>query len=311
MKAILLLSFVALFGNFYSQSNCFNLDFEEGNFNNWILGMGASCGSSHACYSNPAIGTNSGDALNLRRHVIFDSIGYDVDAPLVEILCPFTNSMSLRLGNEQAGQGAEEMFRQYQLGATDTVLKFHYAYVSNEPGHAPNYNPFFMVEVLDSIGNSFVPAIEFYLESSEPSLDTAANGYFRYQDWTTENIDVSAVSGREVRIRILNSDCAFGAHEGRLYFDFECANNTTEIEKNLEEDSFNVYPNPASEKVNIFVKESGVIDIYTMTGKLIETKSVIKGQSNFNTSTYSNGIYLLKYSSKQGNISTRKIKIEN
>lgn len=311
MKRILLLGFVALLGNFYSQSSCSNLDFEDGNFNNWILTMGSACGTSSTCYTNPAIGTNSGDALSLRRHVIFDSIGYDIEAPLVEVLCPFTNSMSVRLGNESPGQGAEEMFRQYHLGATDSVLKFHYAYVSNESsGHGGNNNPFFLVEVLDSIGNSFVPAIKFRMESTDTILDTTAGGYVRYKDWTTHDLDVSAVKGREVRIRVLNSDCNYSGHAGRVYFDFECAINTTGIENSLEDNSFNVYPNPANDKLNMVVKESGTIETFSVTGKLIEKRNVTQGQLSINTSNYLNGIYFLKYSSVNGDVKIQKIQIQ-
>ena len=301
-KIVLTISLITLSIFTFSQSNCNNLDFEDGSLNNWVLTTGNACNSSYACYTNPSI------AFTSSRHILYNTGGTDPDALLVELVCPFTNSNSVKLGNEASGLEAEEMIRQYQLGVTDTVLKFHYAYVTNEAGHGGNNNPFFLVEILDSLGSPFVPAIDFYMESSDVSLDTIASSPFSYKDWTTINFDVSAISGEKVKIRVLNSDCAYGGHEGRVYFDFECMGNTTSINDIIESKFFNIYPNPTKSNINFNTVDKGKVYFYSVNGKLMDTYNVSNDNSVFELN-YTPGIYFVKFVSEKGDMKTQKIQI--
>lgn len=309
MKKLLLLINVFGMSVSYSQSNCGNLDFEDGDFSNWILTTGSSCDTSFRCYSNPAIGTNSTDPIDMQRHVLFDTVGYDLDVP-VSILCPFTGSFSTRLGNYYAGMGAEEMFTQVQLGYYDTVIKFHYAYINNDPGgHAPRENPFFLVEVLDSLGGALTTPINFSIIGHDSSFNTVGFPYFAYKNWSTINLDVSSVRGREVRLRVLNSDCNSGAHEGRVYFDVECSNNTTTVEKENNTLDFNIYPNPSNGITQLNINEDGKIYTYTINGKLLNVFSIYKGFNQLDFNDYNEGIYFVKYLTYKGEYTTTKIQI--
>lgn len=310
MKKLLLLINVLGISLFtYSQSNCGNLDFEDGDFSNWILTTGTACSNSFGCYSNPTIGTNSSDSIDLQRHVLFDTAGYDLDVP-VSILCPFTGSFSTRLGNYSHGMEAEEMFTQVQLGYYDTVIKFHYAYINNDPGgHAPRENPFFLVEVLDSLGGALTTPINFSIIGHDSSFNTVGFPYFAYKDWSTINLDVSSVRGRQVRLRVLNSDCASGGHESRVYFDIECFNNTTAIKKEYKSIDFSMYPNPSNGITQLNVDEDGKVYTYTINGELLNVFNVNKGNNKLDFNDYNEGVYFVKYLTKKGEYKTTKIQI--
>ncbi|MBX7051683.1 MAG: T9SS type A sorting domain-containing protein [Flavobacteriales bacterium] len=87
-----------------------------------------------------------------------------------------------------------------------------------------------------------------------------------------------------------------------------------DIHTNVE---VSVYPNPASDFTNVFVKTrdpgaKGVIQLYDELGNLLLTKSVIGGDLNIaiDVSSWPNGMYVLKYTNEQEELVVSKVLVE-
>ena len=81
-------------------------------------------------------------------------------------------------------------------------------------------------------------------------------------------------------------------------------NTTTGVFQN-EKAGVKVYPNPATDYINIDCKENDVIEIYNIGGTLMKSLKSAGQKSTINVSTFPNGIYLVKLSNGSG-IATNK-----
>jgi hypothetical protein len=62
---------------------------------------------------------------------------------------------------------------------------------------------------------------------------------------------------------------------------------------------FSMYPNPTRNLVNVAAKlQSSIMDVYSITGKLVLSKALNFGDNNVNISSLSAGVYLAKFSSE-------------
>ncbi|MBC8319447.1 MAG: choice-of-anchor J domain-containing protein [Bacteroidetes bacterium] len=71
----------------------------------------------------------------------------------------------------------------------------------------------------------------------------------------------------------------------------------------------NVYPNPASNKLNVKSTEPGEIRIISITGKLILEMDIIKGTNSIEIETLSSGLYIVETISNSGLKSTGKLSV--
>jgi uncharacterized delta-60 repeat protein len=78
---------------------------------------------------------------------------------------------------------------------------------------------------------------------------------------------------------------------------------TLGISENEAGDGFYVYPNPASDQINIVLQKPEIVEIYSISGKLIERYSPML-KHTIDVSVYSQGVYLIK----SGNQTQRFIK---
>ena len=53
-----------------------------------------------------------------------------------------------------------------------------------------------------------------------------------------------------------------------------------------------VYPNPFNENLNISTQESGVVNFYDLSGKLVSTSVLMKGTNSLNKSSLAKGVYI-------------------
>jgi hypothetical protein len=68
---------------------------------------------------------------------------------------------------------------------------------------------------------------------------------------------------------------------------------TIVLERDLR---FDIYPNPVKELLNIELEEAADVKIYNSLGKLVYKGVASRGRNRINTSSYSNGLYLIKVS---------------
>jgi hypothetical protein len=58
--------------------------------------------------------------------------------------------------------------------------------------------------------------------------------------------------------------------------------------------TWNVYPNPGNEKINVEVPIEGAINIFDCNGRFVKTYSVEKGLNIIEMTQFEAGIYLIK-----------------
>ncbi len=193
-----------------------NIDFENGNLNNWEFSTGNCCPISTP---NPGIVAN--------RHTLTSGTNVDPygNFPIVAIS---GGSFSLKLGNNISGSQAEQAL--YYIHVPNTtgkhILLYRYAVVLEDPGHPVSDQPRFQVSAFDSITKDPLPCadISYVASSSLPGFikSNVSNSNVYYKPWTTATIDLSAYAGRTVAITFTSADCGFGGHFGYGYVDMNC-----------------------------------------------------------------------------------------
>lgn len=199
------------------QANCpANLDFEQGNLNNWEFYTGNCCPLNAATASGAVAG----------RHELMTGTAVDPygNFPVVP---PGGGSFALKLGNDINGAEAERARYYIQVpnnpNAIYTVL-YSYAVVFEDPGHPLSEQPRFEVEVYDSATGNPVPCNQFTFVSASglPGFQSTNNGRVLYKPWSTSSIDLSQMAGRTVAIDFSTADCGYGGHFGYAYLDVAC-----------------------------------------------------------------------------------------
>ncbi len=68
-----------------------------------------------------------------------------------------------------------------------------------------------------------------------------------------------------------------------------------------------IYPNPSTGIFTINTQDELQIQVYNLLGKLITRKTLLMGNTNLDLSNFSNGLYILKTSHKNGQVNTYKL----
>lgn len=195
-----------------------NLDFEQGNLNNWEFFIGNCC---------PFTMTTTPSAPVVNRHVLMSGTGTDPYGGF-PVVPPGGGNFSLKLGNDGIGRQAERA-RYYVRVPTNPnaiyTLLYKYAVVFEDPNHQPSEQPRFNVVAFDSATGAPIPCNDFTFiaTSSLPGFQasTVRNGVL-YRPWTTSSIDLSQMAGRTVGIDFTTGDCDQGGHFGYAYIDVSC-----------------------------------------------------------------------------------------
>ena len=203
----------------YSQSfNCPpNIDFEQGNLNNWQFFIGNCC-PTNTSTATPAV---------VNRHVLVTGTGTDFYGGF-PVVAPNGGNYSFKLGNRQVGARAERAryYVQVPSGSNNIyTLMYNYAVVLQDPQHPPEQQPSFEVSVYDSATGIAIPCNQFkYVASSNlPGFKLSTQGgNVYYKDWSTASIELSGLNGKTIAIDFTTTDCGAGAHFGYAYIDLSC-----------------------------------------------------------------------------------------
>ena len=71
-----------------------------------------------------------------------------------------------------------------------------------------------------------------------------------------------------------------------------------------------VYPNPATNFVNIELEESAIVKLVSLNGQLLIQQSFVEGKSQLNTTQLTNGVYLLQIKYEDGSSLNKKLIIK-
>lgn len=192
-------------------SSCTNADFEMNNFSNWTGGTGSCCPISIA-----------GTAIVSGRHTIMSGAGTDpYSLGTVTMVAP-GGLYSARLGNDNTGSEAERLRYSIAVTPQNQLFIYRYAVVLEDPAHSPAEQPRFEIRVFDQNGTA-VQCGTYIVSASGSIPGFQNNGSYRYKNWTTVGIDLSAYTGTTVTIEYQTGDCALGAHFGYAYIDCFCS----------------------------------------------------------------------------------------
>ena len=197
-----------------------NLDFEQGDFGNWICRTGSVSVSGGV---NTVNWTGTGVVPG--RHTIISRLGAGVDQyGGFPRSCPNGSAYSVMLGNTSTGAQAEGISYTYTIPAlaTSFSILYNYAVVFQNPGHAPEEQPRFRARIIDLSTNNPIPCVSFDFTSSGSLpgfLPSPVNPQVLYKDWTPVSLNLSGYAGRTIKLEFITSDCTRGGHFGYAYMD--------------------------------------------------------------------------------------------
>lgn len=194
-----------------------------------------------------------GGAINAATsHQTWVGAGTD---PIVGI--PLTSqgtSGAVRIGNAVNGWGCELLSKTFTVTAAQSLIKFWYAVVLQNPAGHVGAQPFFWVRVTDFSGNIVSGAVNLG-NSSDMLVADATNPFFQsqngtppgylpadstviaYKDWTCAQINLSSQIGKTVTVEFVAADCGQGGHFGYAYIDNFCGNCAGSPEGNVTFDA--------------------------------------------------------------------------
>ena len=222
-RQLLLLLFILLLPcvQIFAQNACPpNLDFEYGNFTNWVCKTGTvSVVNNQNNISFTGIGQVPG------RHTIIPDTDTSKDMyGKFPVVCPNGSAYSVKLGNNSSGDECEGIFYTYNIpsAAKNFSILYNYAVVFENPGHNPPEQPRFRARVIDVTDGDTINCVSFDFTSSAnlPGFKSPV-GYpdVLYKDWTPVSLDLSSYAGKTIQVEFITSDCTLGAHFGYAYVD--------------------------------------------------------------------------------------------
>jgi len=197
-----------------------NIGFEDGTFGKW------------QCYAGEIYNTGF---IYLQPYPPLDGTHNIMSASSIPdrdpyggfpVLCPNGSKYSVKLGNNNADQGAERMSYTFEVPAgQDYSLVLNYAVVLQNPGHLEFEQPRFKVQIYNVTDDKYLdcPSFDFVSSSDLPGFQ---QGRFRgspvdvlYKDWSSTSINLIGYAGKTMRLEFTTNDCARGGHFGYAYFD--------------------------------------------------------------------------------------------
>lgn len=194
-----------------------NIDFEDGNYNNWSFGIGTCC---------PMITSTASAPLNNRHKLCF---GAGVDPYGLFPIVPHDNGKYvLKLGNNNVNGEAESAFYKFMVPNTvgEFSLLYKYAVVLQEPGHTQSDQPRFVVKI-HKVGSSqplTCASFTYVAMANLPGFKVSpTDTSVLFKDWSVGSIDLTPFKGDSLILEFSTGDCGLGGHFGYAYIDVSCS----------------------------------------------------------------------------------------
>jgi gliding motility-associated-like protein len=208
----------------FNQGNCpNNIDFEYGDFTNWI-------GYTGIVESNGNINVSPNGFVNGRHTIVPDPAIPDRDYyGGFPTQCPNGSGHSVKLGNENGGHQAERLSYTFTIPTNQNIFSvtYYYAVVLQDYNHSSFEKPSFKTRVTDLTTNQVLACSspEFVVSSNLPGFEQSpqspAGATVYYKDWTPVTIDLNGMNGRTIQIEFTTNDCVYQAHFGYAYIDID------------------------------------------------------------------------------------------
>ena len=206
-----------------ASSTCGNTDFELGNFTGWSAKLGTCCP-----IALPTTGFGNGRQTIMTQGIDPHSCG--------GLRTVYAGTYSARLGNDRVGAQAEGLSYALQITPTNTIIRYAYAVVFQDPGHRAADQPRFQSRVRLANG-TIIPCTNYTVTAASnlPGFQYCApippdTSAVAWKDWTEVALDLSAYVGQTVTLEFETGDCNLGGHYGYAYIDaVQCGQVDTHI----------------------------------------------------------------------------------
>lgn len=157
------------------------------------------------------------------RHTVITDVQYDANTNYALPTIPDCKEYAIRLGNQNTGAEAESISVNYLVDTTQAdLILLQYAVVMEDPGHDPEEQPRFTMEILNSANQLIDPVCGYDDFVASSGLGWSSFGGVIWNEWTTVGMDISAYHGQNIKVRMTTRDCEQTAHFGYAYFLLDC-----------------------------------------------------------------------------------------
>jgi len=209
-----------------SYSQCYNADFELGNFTGWQGRRGGCC---------PITLPNNG-ITNGRQTIMSPGIDPNTCGGLSTV---YSGNFSARLGNDNVGNQAEGLTFTFTVTPQSTLVQYAYAVVFEDPGHTDDEQPRFNSRVRLADG-SIIACTDYMVTAASnlsgfqscPGIDAQGDPVnIAWRDWSTVTVDLTAYVGQTITLEFETGDCSLGGHFGYAYIDaIYCTANEIDVQ---------------------------------------------------------------------------------
>lgn len=209
------------------------------------------------------------------------------------------NSIFFYFYNMPAGSSASLVYEKIDLSnSTNTKVRFDHAYAQYS-----SENDKLVILASDDCGNSWTTLYEKMGASLATAPANSSGNFFpETNQWTSDTVDMSAMDGESEVLLAISGVSDYG---NNLYVDNLVVydDNSSAITENDKVGSLSVYPNPASDFVNVDLELTQVVDVeinvVNMMGQIVSTQNLgtmTSGSHNIklNTNSLAEGLYTIQ-----------------
>ena len=181
---------------------------------------------------------------------------------------------------------------------TAHFLSFDHAYAQ----YAAGDNDRLQVQVSTNCGGNWTDVFNKSGDALKTANPTTTGFTPTSTQWVHNTVDLTPYDGQSNVIVRFHATSAYG---NNLYIDKVMTGLGYGVNESENNDKIIVYPNPASDFVNIINATNSSLQIYDVFGKLIASYNISENNHILNVGTFAKGTYLLKITNSEGSISKK------
>lgn len=205
---------------------CLNADFETQDASGWDLSQGEVDPAPTAPFNY--INVTPTTLATSTQHTIMTGTGTDAIGGFPVVFPGGTSSLMLGDGTG-TNNSAADASQTFLVDANSAAFSYSYAIVLMDPGHTAAEQPYFKINMYDSLGNTIQCGDYSVVAGGGSSADpdflpfTYGGEDGVYMPWRTTFAPLQGYIGQNVTIEFVVGDCSQGAHFGYAYIDASCS----------------------------------------------------------------------------------------
>jgi gliding motility-associated-like protein len=205
---------------------CTNADFETSDATGWDLSYGQVPTAPTAPFSYINV-TPTTLATSLGQHTIMTGAGTDAIGGFPVVFPGGTSSLMIGDGTG-TNNSAADASQTFLVDANSAAFSYSYAIVLMDPGHTPEEQPYFKINMYDENGDP-IQCGDYSVVAGGSGADpdflpfTFNSETGVYMPWRTTFAPLQGYIGQNVTIEFVVGDCSQGGHFGYAYIDASCS----------------------------------------------------------------------------------------